>query len=480
MGSGHNILVLFPDQLRRSALGCYGDANAATPNIDKLARQSTCFDRAYASFPVCVPFRFSLFSGEPAHEYNVPCLNYRMPPQLNRLPHRIKDAGYHTCYIGKWHLYGQAGGAYGPWAEGALRPIPKRFRAGWDRWLGFESCNQFFNTFYFEDDDPTPKPLNKFQTDGCFDLAIREIENSAKSDRPWFTIVSVTPPHFPFTPKEEDAARWKNRELNLPPNFLEPADYPLEASGALDREDQLDKARKYYAMIENFDANVGRILDTLEATGQREKTIIVLFSDHGEWLGSSGKSAGEKGDPHEVSAGIPLIIHHPDWPGGRVSSAVGGTEDLHATLLALAGAEAFPDCPGRSWIGQDGTLPDILHPEGVLLEYTFNPFDDPWSTYNRRFWRAIVEDRYKYGLYGGGEEGAQPWILFDLENDPHEEHNLVNDPENVDLASHLHRKLIELIRSKGDHFCVAPAFGQPGLNYWQEHRHLVSPSEQNA
>src|SRR5690242_4893962 len=101
-----NLLIILCDQLRRQALGAYGDPHACTPNIDKLAAEGTAFQNACSTYPICVPFRFTLMTGEYAHSRLVPGIEYRMSPAERTLADEFNEAGYETYYCGKWHLHG--------------------------------------------------------------------------------------------------------------------------------------------------------------------------------------------------------------------------------------------------------------------------------------------------------------------------------------------------------------------------------------
>ena len=104
-----NIILIISDQLRRQALGCYGDPNVSTPNIDALAAAGARFDAASSTYPVCVPFRFTLMTGEYAHTRFIPSIEWRMSPAERTLADEFNDAGYATALFGKWHLYGNFG-----------------------------------------------------------------------------------------------------------------------------------------------------------------------------------------------------------------------------------------------------------------------------------------------------------------------------------------------------------------------------------
>jgi len=157
-----DILVVLVDQLARHALSRYGDPNTRTPEIDRMAAEGLAFEAMCSTFPACVPFRFSMMTGQYAHSRMVPALGYRMSPAERTLGEAIQAAGYQTAYMGKWHLYSLYGVVGNQTLAQANRtPIPASHRRGWDIWRGFELRNDFYDTWFFEDDDPEPKRLPK-------------------------------------------------------------------------------------------------------------------------------------------------------------------------------------------------------------------------------------------------------------------------------------------------------------------------------
>jgi arylsulfatase A-like enzyme len=465
-----NILVIFADQLRRQALGCYGDPNVSTPNMDALAAGGVRFDGAYATYPICVPFRFSLMTGQYGHSRFVPGIEWRMSPAERTIADEFNEAGYHTLYVGKWHLYGGSAHLPSPIDKVRLTAVPRRHQGRFQRWLGFELCNDHFKTYYYEDADPTPRPVPGYQTDGLFDLCMGELAKRKPGDKPFFSILSVEPPHFPLSAPEEDLARWRGRELKLSANFLRPASRPSPAHKVDEthRAKVLDNLRTYYAMVENLDRNVGRMMAFLEAQGLTENTVVVLFSDHGQLDGSHCEQSTAKYQPYEEASGIPLIIHDPRQAGraGSVVTEPLNTEDLMPTLLGLAGLRPKDELPGYDATPlARGELADLPR-AGVLLEFVHDL--RPSHCYYKQYYRGIRTRHHKYTVLGDHFTGGQPWQLFDMDADPGELHNLLDDPSSAPLARELHGQLRDLLVSTEDHFVLAPQYGHPGLNYWPE------------
>lgn len=449
-----NVVVIFPDQLRRDALGCYGNRCAVTPNIDRLAAEGCRFDTACSTYPVCVPFRFSLMTGQYAHSRNVPALHFRMDPDEHTLADDFNAAGYRTLYVGKWHL-DQAG---------SRRPVPRERQGRWQRWLGFDVRNAPFDTHYYENDDPTPHKIEAYQTDGLFDLAMQEIDTTLEGGSgPFICVVSVEPPHFPYEVPDEYLERWKGRDIEFPPTFEVPVEYDIPRSSwpgddTHTTDMKRERVRTYHAMIENLDDNVGKMMQFLETRKVLDNTIVVLFADHGEMGGAHALPTAVKSYPFEESIGIPLIVHDPraSTTRGRSNAEPVCTEDLYPTLCGLAGVRPGVSLPGRDVSPVVSGNADTIGRDAVLLEHVRD--DREPAVFCHKAYRGIRTSRYKYVVLADEGTPARPWLLFDLQNDPYEQHNLVGETEHATLQAGLHSRLLSLLAESGDaRFRVAPS-----------------------
>lgn len=457
-----NLLIVLSDQLRRQALSVYGDPDARTPHTAQLAADGVRFDHACSTYPVCVPFRFTMMTGHYAHSRVIPAIEYRMSPVERTLADEFNDAGYETIYVGKWHLDG-GHGRLGSALQVGRMPIAPLNQGRWRKWLGFELRNDPFDTCYFEDDDPTPKPIDKYQTDGLFDLGMDYLHSRRDESRPFCMVISVEPPHDPFVAPPDLQAAWEERDITLPPNFG--VEEPENRQRVI-----LDRKR-YNAMVENLDLNVGRLREFLVRQQLADDTIIAFLSDHGELGGSHGLV--RKQWPHEESIGIPLIIYDPRHHGPAGTPAGGGAgatlndpvcaEDLFPTFLGLCGLPGRPGLPGADLTSVIHGNPGSLGREGVLLEFVAElreraPFYDA-------VWRGFRTRRYKYTVRGNNM-GGLPWQFYDLEEDPWEQRNLIDDPAATDAITHLHQMLCERLVATHDHFVLLPAHGCQGVNDW--------------
>jgi arylsulfatase A-like enzyme len=456
---GPNVLLIISDQLRRSALGCYGDPNVSTPAIDSLASSGVRFSSASSTYPVCVPFRFTLMTGEYAHTRFIPSIEWRMSPAERTLADEFNEAGYDTALFGKWHLYGGFGHLPGYTVVKTSRtPIPRPFQGRWQRFAGFDICNDPYDTYYFNEGDPTPNKIDGFQTDGLFDLAIEYLRQPERQSTPFATVLSVEPPHPLFTAPPAYLDRWRDRPLTLRDNVELDREYNTRGPHG---HGLLDAMRVYYAMIENLDDNVARLLNVLREQGLLENTVVGLTADHGELLGSHGLLAKQR--PWEESAGIPLILSGPGASPGAVIEDPVCTEDLFPTLLGVAGLSPRDSKPGVDLAPLIRGEVAELEREGVLLEFVSEL--RPNMPFHDETWRGVRTRHAKYTVLGDAH-GGKPWQFFDLKADPYELNNLVDDPAYADEVARHHRMLRELLESTYDHYVLAPAFGCPGLNEW--------------
>ena len=451
-----NILIVLSDQLRRHALSCYGDPDARTPHTAQLAADGVACDQACSTYPICVPFRFTMMTGEYAHTRLVPGIEWRMSPAERTLADEFNDAGYETVYIGKWHLDG-GHGRMGSAVQTNRCPVKRAYQGRWQKWYGFELRNEPFDTCYFEDDDPTPHRIDGYQTDGLFDLGMNYLRDGRDAARPFCMVISVEPPHDPFAAPEELQDAWEQRDITLPPNF--------EAEDDNHRNQLIRDRQRYNAMVENVDANVGRLRSFLAEHDLADDTVLVFLSDHGELAGAHGLRA--KQWPYEESVGIPLIVYdprHSDRAGTRLSAPT-CSEDLFPTFLGLAGLTPQNDLPGANLAPLIHGESDQLDREGVLLEFVAELRERP-PFYNA-VWRGFRSERFKYTVKGD-KFGAEPWQFFDLKNDPYEMRNLIEDPAWADEIGRHHELLRARLEETLDPFVLRPAWSREGYNVWAE------------
>ncbi len=425
-------------------MGHIGDANVRTPNMDRMAAEGISFERAYANCPVCTPSRGTTFWGRHAHAGPVQFFFDVFKASAPSTATALRAAGYHTAYFGKWHcgvvhdqepaLVRERREEYTRWPH----RTPEYHRAGFQDWYGFEINNAPFKGFYYHQDEANPRSMNGYQTDVLTDLAIDYLRDYDR-EQPLFLVLSVEPPHFPLEAPEA-FERFDPDALETLPNF---ADSP----------EMRAQLATYYAMVENLDWNIGRLVDTLDGLPDfKENRLAVYFSDHGDYMGSHG-AINRKEHPHENSVRIPAIFHWPEQipAQGRRGGLLFSLVDLLPTTLGLLGLEVPSHCQGTDFSDALRGEPAFRGPEAVLLEMSGIP---RW-TLDSLDWPGLVTSRWKYAFYETGHQ-----LLFDLENDPFEMNNLVEaDPE---TCAAMREKPLELLAdSREPYFDVLIEDGAP-------------------
>jgi arylsulfatase A-like enzyme len=428
-----------------------GDPNVLTPTMDRMSNEGASFRRAYANCPVCTPSRGTIFSGRHAHCGPVPGFREAYKATAPSTATVLKDQGYRTAYFGKWHcgiVHDQVPEAVRD-QPGARHRTPEHLRAGFEDWFGFELINDHFNTSIYEGDNLEPTSLPGYQTDVLTDRAIDYLREYDR-DTPLFMVLSVEPPHFPLEAPEK-WRRFEPSSLQVRPNFVDrpepnggaPVPSPWEHSPIHDASnDMREHLATYYGMIENLDWNMGRLLDAVSELPRfsGEQTMVVYISDHGDFMGSHGLH-DRKEHPHEECTRIPALFH---WPG--ILPAQGAADGLFGLVDLLPTTCGLIGCDIPVWTqGTDFSPrlrgPTFNDPEWQLLEMSGSP---RWCL-DFVDWRAVVTERWKYAFYETGTE-----LLFDLESDPFEGHNLAAEmPQKRD---ELRALLLEALRETREPF----------------------------
>lgn len=453
-----NIVFIITDQQRYDTIAALGFPHVDTPNLDRLANEGAYLTGCYAAAPSCVPARASLFSGYYPHTTGV--LNNAASWQNGWIAD-LASAGYDCVNIGKMHtqpMDAPAGFRARRVVENKDRSMAKRGREFVDEWdkaiakAGFDKPGlpsygllPDYASSLGAFDWPLPRELH---SDVFVGATAADWISEKKIDAPFFLQVGFPGPHPPYDPPKEDVTPYLNRDLKIrpmPPEDLatQPEAFQkLAAKHAAGDHDAVrhkidadvaerHRQRAYYlANVTLIDTEVGRIIDALEDAGELENTIIVFTSDHGDSLGDHGHS--QKWTMYEEVIRLPLII----W-GPKHFSAKGPINgliqhmDIAPTLFDLAGI-AFPEgreaisfasaLNGAPFAGRDA----VFCEQGRDVVFQFSDFVSMIRTQRWKYVHFIDED---YGQ------------LFDLQADPHEEHNLWSDPGQRETRRDLHNKL---------------------------------------
>ncbi|MDF2959537.1 MAG: sulfatase-like hydrolase/transferase [Paenibacillus sp.] len=439
-----NILWICVDQQRFDTIGCLNNPYIYTPNLDRLSREGVAFTRTYCQNPVCTPSRASFLTGlYPSYTHVTRNGNESFPDHVKLVTSRLADVGYDCGLVGKLHIASAWKGEEQRTDDGY-----RVFHYSHSPNQGAGNGNQYIS--WLNDNGISPDelflrngkgeysayrpdaPAEWRQTKWCADRAIEFMTEERTG--PWLLSINFYDPHPPFDAPAELTERYLAGPLPEP-KFRE-ADLELQHK-LKDVYHQTDQPHRpdssdtrmiasYYGMIELVDEQVGRLLDTLETIGQRENTLIVFMSDHGEMLGDHGLS--HKGCRfYDGAVRVPLIF---SWKGhiqtGKVSEALVELTDVAPTLADAAGF-GFKPCHGSSLLPLlQGKAPLHRHRSYVRCEYynSLNPHL-PHAPENQipAYANMYVDDRFKLVVYHGLDIGE----LYDLERDPDEHENLWND-----------------------------------------------------
>jgi arylsulfatase len=424
-----NIVFLLADQLRPDFLGCYGAQFIQTPHIDSLAQHGTRFTRAYSAHPVCVPARVSLLTGMNAVKTGVLDNGSFLRPDhracgIDTWPELLSDAGYYTAAIGKMHFY--------PWDL----PLGFNYRriAEDKRWLhirddyyhylranGLRKYHGNEHEGYFEHKGAIVNRLPwEFQPDHYVGQEACHFIREYGQEGPFALMVGFPGPHCPYDPAPEflegidpdampepvassgDTPKLRERNVagnRAPWNGVDYAEFT--------RAQKLKIRAHYAALVKQIDYEVGQILAALRERNLLENTVVILSSDHGDYLGDHDLIG--KGHFFESSFHVPLVVRHLG-DGEAIAPAVRDDlvtlTDITATLLALAGLPVPAHFDSRP-------LPGVGIPDATGRDFMVGALSGAW---------LIYAGPWRLSKYNTGEA-----LLFNVEDDPNEQRNLVDD-----------------------------------------------------
>ena len=443
-----NVLFIAVDDLRPQ-LGCYGNEQMISPNIDRLAARGVRFDRAYCQQAVCAPSRASLLSGArpdttKIYDLNTP-LRSVMPNVLS-LPQHFKNHGYETISLGKiyHHSNDDAVGwsnrparPQGDWkGRGYLDPASVRDMQAADAAKKGPTAKRGIGPAFEGPDVP----------DGAYgdgkntELAIAELRRFAESGKPFFLALGYYKPHLPFNAPKKYWDMYPPRDIQLPANTDAPADAPSFAMtgwGELRQYTGIPKKgrcsdelagkliRGYYACVTYVDTLIGRLLGELKDLGLADNTVIVLWGDHGWKLGEYGSWC--KHTNFELDTHVPMLFAGPGVKGGQSTRALTEFVDIYPTLAELCGLAVPAHCEGTSLV------PLFADPKRPWKSAAFSQYPR-----GKIMGYSMRTDRYRYTRWidsKTGEVAARE--LYDHKEDPGENCNLASKPANAALVKKL-------------------------------------------
>jgi arylsulfatase A-like enzyme len=418
-----NLLFVFSDQHSYDVLGCTGNRQVQTPNLDAFSRQSLNLDSCFSVSPLCTPMRGALLSGlhplhNGAYDNNVRMLQ----GNGNYFAEVLRQNGYQTAYVGKWHLYG------GYWYQ----PIPAGpYRYGFDDVFLSNNCDLNYQpeaAYYYDQDSGRKMKFNEWEQFGQTRQACRVLDE-VEEDRPWALFVSWHPPHNHMTRKAEDYYAY-----SAPQKYLDLYDYDQVQvrEGTPPTEQNRRMMHGYMSLVSSVDDCFGELMKTLKNRGLDDNTIVVYTADHGDMLKIEKGNVFIKSRAESASSQVPFMIRFPNHgQAGEKTDLPFGTLDIMPTLLSLMGVQPPQTCHGRDLSSalQNG---DAQAQESVPMMVSSL---DQWRGVATRDWI------YSYNPYEPKQMGNRTYnVLYNRKEDPGCLKNLFNDPGVQSVQQELHRK----------------------------------------
>lgn len=422
-----NFIFFLTDDQRWDGMSCAGNPILKTPNMDRIAAGGVRFPNMFVTTALCGPSRASFLTGLYSHNHGIRRNPMSLALRHRTFPEMLKDAGYETAFIGKWHNTDLGRGR------------------GFDYHFGFEDQGQYFNPLISENEGPFLRYEGHI-TDILTDKALEFLERP--HDRPFCLLLWFKAPHSSFHPAERFKNLYQDVTVPKPDNFDDSYETRPDAVKNVnfkigDFEDVPDFqtfVKDYYRCLAGVDENLGRVLDACDRLGYSENTTMLYAGDNGFFIGEH--HFFDKRFMYEESIRVPLLIRTPgSATPGTTREEMALNVDVAPTILEMAGLPVPPDMNGRS-------LKPILEGRSVewRQDFLYEYYEFPGAHSGRKC-RGVRTDRWKYIHFF---EEPQEFELYDLESDPHEMTNLADRPEFRSIRDKLRIRLEKLRLESGD------------------------------
>ena len=436
-----NVVLFFTDQQRHDASSLHGNPLDIMPNFDRLASHGTHVYNSFTCAPVCGPARCCLQTGTYISTNGGYSNGCTLPDHLPTVAQCFNDAGYHTGYIGKWHL----ASVKHTNTDGGI--VPKEKRGGYQEWLGVEalefSVDEYHTILYDTDDKPVKLP--GYRVDAMTDAGIRFIDNH--QDEPFFLMLSYIEPHHqnhvddyppPVGYREKYSGKWTPPDLAALPS--------AGGQNAVGGSAQ-NHLGGYWGMIKRLDEALGRIQDALMSLGLDDNTIVCFTSDHACHFKT--RNGEYKRSCHDSSIRVPTGLWGGPFNGGGTVKQMVSLVDIPPTLLDACGIDVPETMEGRSIRSVLGGQSDPDWPEEAYIQVC-----------DARVGRAVRTARWKYCVMSeqSSREVGADWakaeyteaFLYDLKYDPHELTNLIDKQSHSEVRRVMRERLLKRARAIGE------------------------------
>ncbi len=436
-----NIIFIMSDDHAAHVMGCYGSYRNTTPNLDRIAAEGIRLDNCFCTNSICTPSRASILTGKYPHMNGVMTFN-ALPSNQVTFPQMLRNAGYYTAMVGKWHL--------------DCEPT------GFDYWNVLPAQGKYHDPDFI--DNGVKKVVPGYVTDIITDDTLSVLASRPK-DRPFCLLSQHKAPHDMWESDDQHAAMFENVDIAEPETLFD--DYDTRATAVQQSTQRIGATRpghtyfeaetghitdpvsrkraqyqeymkRYLRCVASIDDNVGRILDYLDENDLTENTIIIYTSDQGFFLGEHGWY--DKRFMYEESLRMPFVVRYPrEIAASSADDHIILNTDFAATLLDYAGVEPHPDMQSESFRHILAGEEPAEWREIMYYRYYRSHFNTP------SHW-GVRTKQYKYIYYNMSMEHE----LYDLGNDAREIKNVYRDPEYREIARHLRGEVTRLQQELGD------------------------------
>lgn len=442
-----NVVFVLTDDMRWDCMSLANHSFLKTPNIDRLGKEGVYFQNAFCTTSLCSPSRASILSGLYAHSHGVSNNFTDYPNDLPSFPRQLHAAGYHTAYVGKWHMGEESDDQ----------------RPGFDYFVTHKGQGKYWDTEFSVNGQPR-QVLPGYYTTVVTDLAEKWLRQQSGGE-PFLLMLGHKAPHSFYFPEPkyehtfdavdiqypktafmlDDKPDWFQTRLDTwhgiyGPLFDYRKQFPDRRAEAV--KDFAAMTRAYWGTILSVDDSVGRLYQVLEELGELDNTLFIFTTDNGLLNGEHGMV--DKRTMHEPSIRLPLVVRYPgltppDKP--RVVEQMVLTEDFAPSILDVCGVAPLPKTHGRSWqrLAQrdaDGWRTSWYYEYNYEKQFPYTPNV-----------RGVRTDKFKYIHYPHGDGGSDRHLaeLYDVQNDPDETTNLIDDPRYAATIADLHGELDRLM-----------------------------------
>lgn len=424
-----NVIVILSDDHRYDFMSFMGKPKfLETPNMDRMAKDGAHIKNAFVTTSLCSPSRASILTGMFSHKHTVVDNDAPVPENITFFPQYLQEAGYKTCMIGKWHM-------------GHEEDEPRK---GFDRWVSFKGQGVYFDPELNIDGEKLQEKghISDVLTKYAVDWIDEQNEN------PFFMYLSHKAVHADFQPAPRHAGKYKNTKIEYPesmantennyngkPKWVKEQRYSWHGVDYLYHGEMNfdDFYRRYCETLLGIDESIGNVFEALDKKGMLDSTLVVYLGDNGFCLGEHGLI--DKRQMYEESMRIPMMVHCPELvKGGTVLSELVQNIDIAPTVLELAGIEKPNDMDGESMISLLQGKETKWRNEVFYEYYWERPFPHTPTVF------GVRTKKYKYMTYHGAWDIDE---LYDIENDPNEMSNLIDDENHLDIVLELRKKVYD-------------------------------------